>query len=129
MRMENLYQLFELADYTSLTVVKARFRVLVRQHQPDSYQSTSGCEDRMKRFNEAYRILGNPSRKKRYDLRLENWHKELERAKKRRQANEKQSWLRSGSFNLKRNRKDQRKMFFKKRKPQTALNVGRRFSL
>ncbi|MBQ7251008.1 MAG: DnaJ domain-containing protein [Kiritimatiellae bacterium] len=58
-------------DATADTIKKA-FRKLARQYHPDVNKSP-GAEARFKEINEAYEVLSDPAKRKRYDTLGSNW--------------------------------------------------------
>ena len=53
--------------------VKAAYRKLARKHHPDVNQGDKGAEGRIKEVNEAYEVLGDPEKRKKYDELGSNW--------------------------------------------------------
>ncbi|MSO83788.1 MAG: J domain-containing protein [Acidobacteria bacterium] len=67
--------------YTTLVVTKAStekeikqaFRKLARKHHPDVNPGDKQAETRFKEINEAYEVLGDPAKRKKYDELGANW--------------------------------------------------------
>lgn len=53
--------------------IKKAFRKLARVHHPDVAKDKAGAEEKFKRINEAYEVLGDPEKRKRYDELGANW--------------------------------------------------------
>ncbi len=53
--------------------IKKAFRKLARVHHPDVAKDKAGAEEKFKRINEAYEVLGDPDKRKRYDELGANW--------------------------------------------------------
>jgi len=53
--------------------VKAAFRKLARQHHPDVNPGNKSSEGKFKEVNEAFEILSDPEKRKKYDQYGENW--------------------------------------------------------
>jgi curved DNA-binding protein len=53
--------------------VKAAFRKLARKHHPDVNPGDKGAESRFKEINEAYEVLGDPDKRRKYDELGANW--------------------------------------------------------
>ncbi len=67
--------------YTSLGVqrgasdadIKKAFRKLAREYHPDVARDKKKAEEKFKEINEAYEVLGDPAKRKRYDELGANW--------------------------------------------------------
>ncbi len=53
--------------------IKKAFRKLARVHHPDVAKDKSSAEEKFKRINEAYEVLGDPEKRRRYDELGANW--------------------------------------------------------
>jgi DnaJ-class molecular chaperone len=53
--------------------IKAAFRRLARKHHPDVNPGDKGAESKFKDVNEAYEVLGDAEKRKKYDELGENW--------------------------------------------------------
>ena len=62
--------------------IKQAFRKLARKHHPDVNPGDKGAESKFKEINEAYEVLGDPSKRKKYDELGANWraYEQAERA-------------------------------------------------
>lgn len=56
--------------------IRKAFRQLARRYHPDITKGRAGTEDRYKEVNEAYEVLGDPVRRKRYDELGAHWEEE-----------------------------------------------------
>ncbi|BCX47939.1 molecular chaperone DnaJ [Haloferula helveola] len=56
--------------------VKQAFRKLARVHHPDVAQDKSGAEEKFKEINEAYEVLSDPEKRKKYDTLGANWNQQ-----------------------------------------------------
>lgn len=54
--------------------IKKAFRRLARQHHPDVAKDKAGSEAKFKEINEAYEVLGDPEKRKRYDALGAHWN-------------------------------------------------------
>jgi len=59
-------------DATAEQIRKA-YRTLARKHHPDVNQQDAKAEERFKQINEAYEVLKDPDKRKRYDALGANW--------------------------------------------------------
>lgn len=53
--------------------IKSAFRKLARQFHPDTAKDKKVAEEKFKEINEAYEVLGDPEKRKRYDDFGSNW--------------------------------------------------------
>src|SRR5438128_1561928 len=53
--------------------IKKAFRKLARQYHPDVAKDKKTAEEKFKEINEAYEVLGDPQKRKRYDELDANW--------------------------------------------------------
>src|ERR1700754_1515563 len=53
--------------------IKQAFRKLARKHHPDVNPGDKAAEARFKEINEAYEVLSDPDKRKRYDTLGPNW--------------------------------------------------------
>lgn len=53
--------------------IKKAFRKLARQHHPDLAKDKPAAEEKFKEINEAYEVLSDPQKRKRYDELGANW--------------------------------------------------------
>src|SRR6476620_6776439 len=53
--------------------IKQAYRKLARKHHPDVNPTDKSAESRFKELNEAYEVLGDPAKRKKYDELGANW--------------------------------------------------------
>lgn len=53
--------------------IKTSFRKLARKHHPDVAKDKKNAEEKFKEINEAYEVLGDPDKRKKYDKFGANW--------------------------------------------------------
>src|SRR5437868_12346791 len=53
--------------------IKKSFRKLAREYHPDVAKDKKKSEDKFKEINEAYEVLGDPAKRKKYDELGANW--------------------------------------------------------
>ena len=70
--MSNLYEILEVSEKASKEVIDKAYHVLVKKYHPDLQQAEEkkNAEEKMKKINEAYEILGNEGKRKEYDISL-----------------------------------------------------------
>src|SRR5450631_519661 len=54
--------------------IRKAFRKLARQHHPDVAKNKATGEEKFKEINEAYEVLGDLEKRKKYDTLGENWN-------------------------------------------------------
>ena len=73
MEYKDYYKILGVAKGASEKEIKAAFRKLARKHHPDVNQGNKEAEARFKEINEAYEVLGDKEKRKRYDELGANW--------------------------------------------------------
>jgi len=63
----DLYEILELPRKASLSEVKKSYKRLARKYHPDLNPGDKSMEERFKEISEAYSVLSDPDKKKRYD--------------------------------------------------------------
>src|SRR6059036_536697 len=53
--------------------IRTAFRKLARQHHPDVAKDKKTAEEKFKEINEAYEVLGDPQKRRKYDELGANW--------------------------------------------------------
>ncbi len=71
--MNNYYEILEVSKNASKEVIEKAYRVLAKKYHPDlqKEENKAKAEQKMKLINEAYEILSDETRKKQYDIKLE----------------------------------------------------------
>jgi molecular chaperone DnaJ len=65
--LEDLYQILGVPRDASQADIKKEYRRLVRQYHPDTNRNDSEAEEKFKKINAAYSVLGDPEKRARYD--------------------------------------------------------------
>ncbi len=73
MARRDLYEILELPKKASLADVKRAYKRLARKYHPDLNPKDRSAEERFKEISEAYAVLGDPEKKKRYDVQGGAW--------------------------------------------------------
>ena len=71
--MNNYYEILEVSKNASKEIIEKAYKVLAKKYHPDvqKEENRAEAEQKMKLLNEAYEILSDDTRKKQYDLQLE----------------------------------------------------------
>ena len=73
MEFKDYYQTLGVTKTASEKEIKQAFRKLARKHHPDVNPGDKSAEARFKEINEAYEVLGDPDKRKKYDELGANW--------------------------------------------------------
>lgn len=89
--METLYDILEVSRKASPEIIEKAYKTLAKKYHPDLQTGNNKtiAEVKMKKINEAYSILGDEQKRKKYDEKLENEEK-LRMAQKNNLNNTKQ---------------------------------------
>src|SRR4051812_8602755 len=67
------YSTLSVSKTASEKEIKQAYRKLARKHHPDVNPGDASAETRFKEINEAYEVLGDPAKRKKYDELGANW--------------------------------------------------------
>ena len=73
MDFKDYYSTLGVPKTASEKEIKQAFRKLARKHHPDVNPGDKAAETRFKELNEAYEVLGDPAKRKKYDELGANW--------------------------------------------------------
>jgi curved DNA-binding protein len=73
LKFKDYYETLGVARTASAEEIKKAFRSLARLHHPDVAKNKAAGEAKFKEINEAYEVLGDPDKRKRYDELGANW--------------------------------------------------------
>src|SRR4026208_1354066 len=82
MEFKDYYSTLGVAKTASEKDIKQAFRKLARKYHPDVNPGDKAAEARFKEINEAYEVLGDPEKRRKYDELGANWraYEQAERA-------------------------------------------------
>ncbi|HET7626229.1 MAG TPA: J domain-containing protein [Verrucomicrobiae bacterium] len=72
-QFKDYYETLGLARGASDAEIKKAFRKLARQYHPDVAKDKKKAEEKFKEINEAYEVLSDPAKRKKYDELGANW--------------------------------------------------------
>jgi DnaJ-class molecular chaperone len=73
MEFKDYYSTLGVAKTATEKEIKQAFRKLARKHHPDVNPGDKSAETRFKELNEAYEVLGDPAKRRKYDELGANW--------------------------------------------------------
>src|SRR5690348_3858386 len=73
MDFKDYYSTLGVAKTATDKEIKGAFRKLARKHHPDVNPGDKSAESRFKEINEAYEVLGDPVKRKKYGELGANW--------------------------------------------------------
>ncbi|SRR5581483_2791024 len=72
-QFKDYYEVLGVPRTASADDIKKAFRKLARQYHPDVAKTKKGAEEKFKEINEAYEVLSDPTKRKKYDELGPNW--------------------------------------------------------
>ena len=68
--MKDWYRILGVSRQASESELKAAYRKLAKQYHPDAHPGDQECERRFRDISEAYSILSDPEKRRKYDAEL-----------------------------------------------------------
>src|SRR3954470_21374872 len=72
-KFRDYYEILGVPRTASDADIKKAFRKLAREYHPDVAKNKKQAEEKFKEINEAYEVLGDPAKRKKYDELGPNW--------------------------------------------------------
>ena len=73
MEYKDYYKILGVAHEASSDEIKKAFRKLARKHHPDVNPGDKKAEEKFKEINEAYEVLSDSDKRRKYDTLGPNW--------------------------------------------------------
>ncbi len=70
---KDYYKILGVSRNASEDDIRKAFRRLAREYHPDVAKDKTKAEDKFKELNEAYEVLSDPEKRKKYDEHGANW--------------------------------------------------------
>lgn len=81
--MRNWYQVLEVSEQATEEAIKKAYRKLAKKYHPDTHPGNQECEQKFREISEAYSILSDPEKRKRYDGELQDSERGNRKTEKR----------------------------------------------
>src|SRR5690349_20409204 len=71
--LQDYYEVMGVPRTATEEEIRQQFRKLARKHHPDVNPGNKSAEEKFKEINEAYEVLSDPDKRRRYDQLGSNW--------------------------------------------------------
>src|SRR5882762_3477107 len=75
-QFRDYYETLGVPKTASEDEIRSAFRKLARKYHPDTAQDKKSAEEKFKEINEAFEVLSDPEKRKKYDEYGANWEKD-----------------------------------------------------
>src|SRR5215212_9187777 len=73
-QFQDYYETLGVPKTATADEIRSAFRKLARKHHPDVAKDKKAAEEKFKQINEAYEVLSDPEKRKKYDQLGANWN-------------------------------------------------------
>jgi molecular chaperone DnaJ len=95
MAAKDYYSILGVSRTSTDKEIKSAYRKLARQYHPDVNPGNKAAEERFKEINQAFEVLSDTDKRKKYDQYGENWQYGEQMAQAARQQSAQQNWSHS----------------------------------